>query len=114
MPKKLIIAILALKTLTTIKLVDNNNIISSETEITEKLNGFFINIAKELNIKAKEDLLCDVSNINDPVETAIQKYKNHPSIQIIKETVDSNKTFSFDLVSSGIIFKEIASLVTKK
>ena len=56
-----------------IKLVDNNNI-SSEIEITEKLNAFFSNIAGELHIKVKKDLLCDVTDINDhPVERAIQK-----------------------------------------
>ena len=95
-------------------LVENNNTISAEIEIAEKLNTFFSNIVKELNIKIKEDLLCDVSDINDPVERAIQKYKNHPSIQMIKETFDSNKIFSFDLVSSDTIFKEIVSLDTKK
>ena len=58
--------------------------------------------------------MCNVSDINDPVERAIQKWKNHPSIQMIKEIFDSNKTFSFDLVSSGTIFKEILSLDTKK
>ena len=76
-----------------IALVENNSIIPSETEISEKLNAFFSNIVKELNIKVKEDLLCNVSDISDPVETAIQKYKNHPSIQMIKETFDSNKHF---------------------
>ena len=100
-----------------IMLVENNNIIASEIEIAEKLflkNAFFSNIGKELNVKVKEDLLCDVSDINDPAERAIQKYKNHPRIQMIKETFDSNKTFSFDLVSSYTIFKEILSLDTKK
>ena len=57
--------------------------------------------------------LCDVPSINDSVERAILKYKNHPSIQIIKETFDSNKTFSFDRVSSDTIFKEIVALNTK-
>ena len=33
---------------------------------------------------------------------------------MIKETFDSSKTFSFDLVSSDTIFKEIVSLDTKK
>ena len=97
-----------------ITLVENNNIISSEIEIAEKLNAFFSNIVKELNIKVKEHLLRDVSDINDPVERAIQKYKNHPSIQMIKQTFDSNKTFSFHLVSSDTIFKKIVSLDTKK
>ena len=49
-----------------ITLVNNNNIILSEVEIAEKLNVFFSNIVKELNIKVKEDLLFNVSNINDP------------------------------------------------
>ena len=31
--------------------------------------------------------MCDVSNINDPVERDIQKYRSHPSIQMIKENV---------------------------
>ena len=64
---------------------------------------FFSNIVTELNIEVKEDLLCDVSDINNPVERAVQKYKNHPGIQMIKETFGSNKTFSFDLVSSDTI-----------
>ena len=95
-----------------ITLVENNNITSSEIEIAEKLNAFFSNIVKELNIKVKEDLLCDASDINDPVEKAIQKYKNHLSIQMIKEKFDSNKTFAFDPVSFDTIFKEILSVAT--
>ena len=112
--KKLIIGILALKTLMTIKyfgkqlnlfslkkvntnenitLVENSNIIASEIGIAEKLNAFFSNIVEELNIKVKEDLLCDVSDINDTVERAIQRYKNHPSIQMIKETFYSKNIF---------------------
>ena len=80
----------------------------------ERVKTFFGNVVKEINIKIKEDLLCDVSNINDPVERAIQKYKNHPGIQMVKEIFDNDKTFSFDLVSPDTIFKEIVSLDTNK
>ena len=59
-------------------------------------------------------MLCDISNINDPVERAIQKYQNHPSIQMIKKTFDNDKTFSFDLFPSDTMFKEIVSLDTNK
>ena len=38
-----------------ITLVDNSNTISSNIEIVEKLNTFFSNIIKELNVKVKED-----------------------------------------------------------
>ena len=55
-----------------IALVDNNNI-SSEIEIAEKLNASFSNIifSKKLNIKVKKDLLCNVPNINNSVERVI-------------------------------------------
>ena len=59
-------------------------------------------------------MLCYVSNINDLAERAIQKYKSHPNIQMIKETFDNDKAFSFDLVSPDTIFKEIVSLDTNK
>ena len=84
-------------------LVYNNNIITSDIAFDKKLYTFFSNVVKKLNIKIK-DLLCDVSNINDPAERAIQKYKNHPSVKMIKETFDNNKSFSFDLVSPDTIF----------
>ena len=45
---------------------------------------------------------------------AIQKQKNHRSIQMIEETLDSSKRISFDIVSSDSIFKEIVALDTKK
>ena len=95
-------------------LVDKNNMISSDIEIAENLRTFFSNEVKELKIKIKDDLLHDVSNINDPVQRAIQKYKKHPSIQMIKETFDNDKTFSFDLISPDTILKKIVSLDTSK
>ena len=97
-----------------ITLVENNNVISSDIEIDEKLNTFFSNVVKELNTKIKEDLLCDVSNFNDPVERTFQNYENHPSIKMIKETFDNDKTFSFDFVLPDTIFQEIVSLDTNK
>ena len=38
---------------------------------------------------------------------AIQKHKNHRGIHMIEETLDSNKTISFDIVSSDTIIKEL-------
>ena len=57
---------------------------------------------------------CDVSNIENPVKRAIQKYKNHPSIEKIKEIFGDNNIFSFDLVVLGTIFKEILYLESFK
>ena len=56
-----------------ITLVDNN--ILSEIGIAEKLDAFFSNIAKELNIKVRKDFLCDVSSNIDPVEKLFRSTK---------------------------------------
>ena len=97
-----------------ITLVENNNIISSEIDIAEKLNAFFSNIVEELNIKVKKDLLCDVSDINDPVGRAIQEYKNNPSIQMIKETFDSIKYFHLTLLHLASFLRKYYLLILKK
>ena len=57
--------------------------------------------------------LCDASNISDPIEKAIQKYKNHPSIFIIKKmvsTVDKNNKFSFEPITADNISQQIKRL----
>ena len=55
-----------------------------DTEFAQTLNDNFSNIIKELDIKITNDLQCDFSNIENPVKRAIEKYKNHPSIEKIK------------------------------
>lgn len=54
-----------------------------------------------------------VSNIENVVESAIEKFKNNPCIEKIKETFVDKNIFSFD-VSLDRIFKEIVSLDSNK
>ena len=49
----------------------------------------------------------------DPVQKAIEKYKNHPSVKVISKKYDKN-TFSFRYISLDEIKKEIKNLNTKK
>ena len=61
------------------------------------LNTFFVEIVPNLGTKVDERYLCNASNNSDPIEKLIQKYKNEPSISIIKKTVstfDKNNKFS--------------------
>ena len=62
--------------------------------------------------------MLDVPNIKGNFERdegAMQKYKTHPSIQIIKEIFgNKKKTISFDLVSPDTILKEIEPLDPNK
>ena len=53
----------SLKKVTTngnIRVVDNDEIISCNTEIAEKVITFFCNVVKVLNNKFKENLVCNV------------------------------------------------------
>ena len=53
----------SLKKVTTngnIRVVDNDEIISCNTEIAEKVITFFCKVVKVLNNKVKENLICDV------------------------------------------------------
>ena len=60
-----------------ITLNEEEKLIKNEYEIANIFNTFFIEIAPNLGTKVDERYLCDASNISDPTEKAIQKYKNH-------------------------------------
>ena len=72
-----------------ITLVHEKGIVSTDEEISEKFNSFFKNAVTSLEIQENKYR----SGINDPIEIALKKYKVHPSVLKIKETV-SESTFS--------------------
>ena len=91
---------------TYITLNEDEKLIKNEYQIANIFNTFFIEIVPNLGTKVDEIYLCDPSNISDPIETAIQKYKNHPSISLIKKmvsTVDKNNKFSFEPITEDDI-----------
>ena len=96
-----------------ITLVKNDEIISDCQPVAELFNKFFANIVTELNLAIDKEFLVNVDHISDPVQKAIEKYKNHPIVKAISEKYDKN-TFSFTYVSLDEIKKEIKSLNTKK
>ena len=88
----------------------------NEYQIANIFNTFFVEIVPNLGTKVDERYLCDASNISDPIKKAIQKYKNHPSISIIKRmvsTVDKNK-FSFESIIGDDISQQIKRLDINK
>ena len=81
---------------TYITLNEDEKLIKNEYQIANIFNTFFIEIVSNLGTKVDERYLCDASNISDPIENAIQKYKNHPSISISKKLyLLSTKIISF-------------------
>ena len=67
-----------------ITLVKGNNIISNDDEVAKEFDDVFTNAVKKLDIP--QIPINDVEDIYDAVDTAILKYKDHPSIlKIIKK-----------------------------
>ena len=97
-----------------ITLVQGNNIISNEKDISESFSSFFQNTVSELNINIDENLLSSTDDLTDPIDIAIQKFKNHPSIRLIKENTTSAPNFDFDKVSLSEVEQEIQHLNRNK
>ena len=78
-------------------------------------NKFFVNIVPNSGINTNHSFLINTENENDPIEKAIVKYKNHPSIISIKNFMEnSDSSFYFQHFPKGKIAKTIKVLDTKK
>ena len=97
-----------------ITLVSDDKIFSDDLEIAEKFNEFFKNAVNNLNLSSNEDLLLSTKHLSDPVQIAIEKYKNHPSILTIQNNVTIDQSFSFQIASTDTIYKQINLLNSKK
>ena len=58
--------------------------------------------------------LGNTTNLSDPVEIAIKKFENHPSVQVIRENINLNQEFFFKEVEVDEILKEIKNLDSNK
>ena len=65
------------KSSNTITLVKNDNIISKDEEVAKEFSDFFSNAVENLNIPEIE--IESTEHLTNPIEIAIEKYKNHPS-----------------------------------
>ena len=96
-----------------ITLIENDEIIGNNKEISEIFNNFFSSIVAKLNIPKYKDLSVNSANSEDPLENLFTKYTNHPSIRAILEK-SSNTSFSLKTVSKKDIEKEILNLNVAK
>ena len=95
-----------------ITLAETNKVVSDENELVEIFSNYFGNIVQNLGI----DGLTNISSDNDTatIRKAIEKYQNLPSIKLIRENIDSNNNFSFDLINPACIRNIINNLDTSK
>ena len=89
--------------------------ISDNKEISETLSNFISEVVTNLNLPHYDDLTVNVEFIKDPVARAVEKYKNHPSIRLMKENYRNTKsTFHSENVSAKEIEKELKNLLSSK
>ena len=86
----------------------------NDTLVSEELKFFFQNTTKTLNINENSYIVDSSSSIADPVDKAINTYKNHPSILLIKQKLENVDHFSFKEVSISEIEKELRELNSNK
>ena len=97
-----------------ITLIEDDKIISNDDEVAKTFNQFFVDSVKSLNIAGNKFLLNDTENISDPVEIALKKYENHPSVTDIKENVSVDAKFTFSKVTVSEMISEIKNLDISK
>ena len=59
------------------------------------LINFLKNAISSLNIQCDSEFVNECDGLEDPVEIAIQKFKNHLNIMSIKENIVSPEIFKF-------------------
>ena len=94
-------------------MVENDEIISDESKVTNSFSKFFENAVQSLGIKTNE-YSNDNYGLKNPVRMAVKKYGQHPSINLIKENITNDESFHFLPAEQESILKEIINLDNKK
>ena len=96
-----------------ITLVENGKILSTDEEIAECFSNYFTNITDSLDIDPYFKEVPNQLKIEEMVVRAIEKYKDHPSIRVIKKHADG-VTFKFSHINPAEVMKQIDLLDSKK
>ena len=80
-------------------------VISNDYDISETFHKCFANTVPNLKIKSSENFKTAIEyEIENPVQNAINNFKNHLSIMIMSE-INPNKRFSFSSWKFFFLFK---------
>ena len=81
----------------------------------KKLKDFFVYIEPNLDTKTQHEFFNTTDNSQDPIQNAICKYENHPSIILIKKHVElANSSFIFETITKEKIEKLVTNLNIRK
>ena len=92
-----------------ITLVKNGEILTDDKLVADEFSSLFSEAVSKLNIPSIPTDSAD--GVDDPIDIAITKYQNHPSVLKIKEKMPKDKgKFSFKRTTSERVCKWIKSL----
>ena len=97
-----------------VTLRENDEIISNDLAVAEIFNDYFLNITSSLEIQTIEPDIILPGNIIDPVDIAIIKYSNHPSIHRINSNFEPAEKCEFMPCSRMEMLTQINNLNHKK
>ena len=87
-----------------IKLAEKDEVLQDNDMIAKELNKFFKNAVCTLNTKENRFITNRSSDdISDPIDKAIDKYKFHSSILLLRKHKKNHDVFSFKTVEIGDI-----------
>ena len=92
----------------------SEKIITEDQAIAEVFNKFFINIVPNLNISTDHGYDNDFIATDDQVTNAVNKFKNHSNIIMIKNKKKSDQSFSFGPITYDDVLKIKNTLDTAK
>ena len=92
----------------------SEKIITEDQAVAEVFNKFFINIVPNLKISTDHGYDNDFIATDDQVANAVNKFRNHSSIIMIKNKKKNDQSFSFGPVTYDDVLKKVNTLDTAK
>ena len=99
---------------TAIRLVDNGKIVTNEKDIAERFISKFANVIGELDLDSGWETNVDTGDLTNPIDIAIAKFDNHPSIIRIRENHQGSSPISFNPVDQNLIESIFKNFDVKK
>ena len=94
--------------------LENDEIVSEDQAVATIMNDYFSNITKSLNIADNNENVATGDEIPDPVIAAIEKYRFHPGVMLIKSHYEDAEVFDFKRASITEVLEQINNLDTEK
>ena len=92
----------------------SEKIISKDKAVAEVFNKFVANIVPNLEIPIDRGYLTDFIATDDQVTKVLNKFRNHPSIIIIKNKKKNDTSVCFGSVTYDDVLKKVKTLDTAK